>query len=334
MAKSVFRPGETKVEGEKVLLPLVHNFAPVEEEKPIIQEEYTGPTAEDLRKEAEAFKAQWESEKQKMLVQAQASADDIVKKAEEAAFAEVKRQTDAAAVIKADAENEAQNIIARAKSEAAQIVADAQAERDRLRNEAETTGYDKGHQEGYEKGVAEVDRLIDRMHTILEQVMKRREEILADTESQIVELVILMARKVIKILSENQKNVVMANTMAALKKVKTRGEVTLRVNLEDVKLTTANAQEFINHVENVQGITVLEDSTVERGGCIVETDFGAIDARISSQLQELENKILEVSPVKNIKRTDSLTGATEQEEVFICALPTQQNSILQNISKK
>ena len=311
MAKSVFRPGETKVEGEKVLLPLVHNFAPVEEEKPVIQEEYTGPTADDLRKEAEAFKTQWESEKQKMLAQAQASADDIVKKAEDAAFAEVKRQTDAAAVIKADAENEAQNIIARAKSEAAQIVSDAQAERDRLRNEAETTGFDKGHQEGYEKGVAEVDRLIDRMHTILEQVMKRREEILADTESQIVELVILMARKVIKILSENQKNVVMANTMAALKKVKTRGEVTLRVNLEDVKLTTANAQEFINHVENVQGITVLEDSTVERGGCIVETDFGAIDARISSQLQELENKILEVSPVKNIKRTDSLTGATE-----------------------
>ncbi|MBO4533732.1 MAG: flagellar assembly protein FliH [Treponema sp.] len=311
MAKSVFRPGETKLEGDKVMLPLVHNFAPVEEEKPIIQEEYTGPTAEDLRKEAEAFKTQWESEKQKMLAQAQASADDIVKKAEDAAFAEVKRQTDAAAVIKADAENEAQNIIARAKAEASQIVSDAEAERDRLRNEAETTGYDKGHQEGYDKGVAEVDRLIDRMHTILEQVMKRREEILADTESQIVELVILMARKVIKILSENQKNVVMANTMAALKKVKTRGEVTLRVNLEDVKLTTANAQEFINHVENIQGITVLEDSTVERGGCIVETDFGAIDARISSQLQELENKILEVSPVKNIKRSDSLTGTTE-----------------------
>ncbi len=311
MAKSVFRPGETKVEGDKVMLPLVHNYAPVEEEVPVIQEEYTGPTAEDLRKEAESFKVQWESEKQKMLAQAQASADDIVKKAEEAAFAEVKRQTDAAAVIKADAENEAQNIITRAKNEAAQIIADAEAERDRLHNEAQTNGYEKGHQEGYEKGAAEVDRLIDRMHRILEAVMQRREEILADTESQIVELVILMARKVIKILSENQKNVVMANTLAALKKVKTRGEVTLRVNLEEVKLTSEHAQEFIQHVENVKGITVLEDSSVERGGCIVETDFGAIDARISSQLQELENKILEISPVKNIKRSDSLTGATE-----------------------
>lgn len=311
MAKSVFRPGETKLEGDKVLLPLVHNYAPPVEETPIIQEEYTGPTADDLRREAEAFKKQWEQEKQSLLVTAQASADDIVKKAEEAAFAEVKRQTDAAAVIKADAENEAEQIIENAKLEAAKIISEAQAERDRLTSEAKQSGYETGHKEGYDSGVDEVNRLIDRMHRILEAVMQRREEILADTESQIVELVILMARKVIKILSENQKNVVMANTLAALKKVKTRGEVTLRVNLEDVKLTSSHAQEFIEHVENIKGITVLEDSSVERGGCIVETDFGAIDARVSSQLQELENKILEVSPVKNIKRNDSLTNATE-----------------------
>ena len=135
------------------------------------------------------------------------------------------------------------------------------------------------------------------------------EEILQETESQIVELVILMTRKVIKILSENQKNVVMANTLAALKKLKARGQVTLRVNLEDVKLTTAHVDEFIQHVEKVEGITVLEDSSVDQGGCIVETDFGAIDARISSQLNELENKILEISPVKNIKRDDPLVNA-------------------------
>lgn len=311
MAKTVFRPGETKLEGDKVLLPLVHNFAPVEEEVPVVEEVYTGPTADDLRKEAENFKNQWEQEKQRMLAQAQASADEIVKKAEDTAFAEVKRQTDAAAVIKADAETEAEQIVLRAKAEAAQIIADAEAERSRLTDEAQRNGYEDGHKQGYDTGVAEIERLVERMHRILEAVMQRREEILAETESQIVELVILMARKVIKILSENQKNVVMANTLAALKKVKTRGDVTLRVNLEDVKLTSSHVQEFIDHVENVKGITILEDSTVEKGGCIVETDFGAIDARISSQLQELENKILEVSPVKNIKRSDSLTGATD-----------------------
>jgi flagellar assembly protein FliH len=308
MAKAVFRPGEAKNIEEKVMLPLYKDYSPVEETIEEVEEEYTGPTAEDLRREAEEYKANFEKEKQQLLAQAQAEAERIIKNAEDTAFAEVKRQTDQAAIIKADAESEATQIIEKAKAEAAQIVAEANAQHDKLVSDARSEGFEQGSAEGYEKGKAEVERLIERMHKVLEAVMQRREEILQDTESQIVELVILMARKVIKILSENQKNVIMANTVAALRKVKTRGNVTLRVNIEDVKLTTAHADEFIQHVENVQGITVQEDSSVEKGGCIVETDFGAIDARISSQLTELENKILEVSPVKNIKRQDPLTS--------------------------
>lgn len=308
MAKAVFRPGEAKNIEEKVMLPLYKDYSPVEETIEEVEEEYTGPTADDLRREAEEYRATFELEKKQMLAQAQEEANKIIKGAEDTAFAEVKRQTDQAAVIKADAESQAAQIVEKAKAEAAQIVAEAQAQHDKIVSDARTEGFEQGSQEGYEKGVAEVDRLIERMHKVLEAVMQRREEILQDTETQIVELVILMARKVIKILSENQKNVIMANTVAALRKVKTRGNVTLRVNIEDVKLTTAHADEFIQHVENVQGITVQEDSSVEKGGCIVETDFGAIDARISSQLTELENKILEVSPVKNIKRSDPLTS--------------------------
>lgn len=309
MAKTVFRPGEAKNLENKVMLPLFKDYTPVETDVEEVVEEYKGPTADDLRKEAERFRANFELEKKQMITEAQSKAEKIIKDAEETAFLEVKRQTDQAAVIKTDAENEAEKIIEKAKAEAGQIIADANSQREKLTSDAHLEGFNQGQKEGYDSGYAEVERLINRMHKILESVMARREEILQDTESQIVELVILMARKVVKILSENQKNVIMANTLAALKKVKTRGSVTLRVNIEDVKLTSSHAQEFIQHVENVKGITVQEDSSVEKGGCIVETDFGAIDARISSQLTELENKILEVSPLKTIKRQDSLTGA-------------------------
>lgn len=308
MAKTVFRPGEAKNTDEKVMLPLYKDYTPIEDFPEVVEEEYKGPTADDLRREAEEFRLNWETEKQQMFTQAQAQADQMLKNAEEAAFNEVKRQTDQAAIIKADAENEAAQIIEKAKIEASQIIAEAQTQKEKLESEAKQIGFEQGHAEGYDKGVAEVERLIERMHKMLDAVMQRREEILQETESQIVELVVLISRKVIKILSENQKNIVMANTLAALKKVKTRGKVTLRVNIEDLKLTSSHTEEFIQHVENVEGISLLEDSAVEKGGCIVETDFGAIDARISSQLTELENKILEVSPVKNIKRQDPLTS--------------------------
>ena len=57
-------------------------------------------------------------------------------------------------------------------------------------------------------------------------------------------------------------------------------------------------------MENIQNISIVEDSSIEKGGCIVETDFGAIDARISSQLSELEAQILNISPIKTVSKSD------------------------------
>ena len=304
MVKTVFRSNEIKNKEEKFQLKLLHDYAPVVEE--VIEEvpEYEGPTADDLRREAEEYKKQFEIEKQGMLDEAQRKADEIVKKAEDAAFAEVKRQTDQAQVIKTQAETEVAKIKAEAQAEAERIIAEAQAERDKIINESKKQGYDTGYEAGYQDGQKEAERLVERMHSILDNVMKRREEILSETEYQIVELVVLMARKVVKIISENQKTEIMNNVLQELKKVKGRGDVTIRVNLADAKLTTEHIQDFIDRVEAVKGITVVEDTTVEKGGCIVETDFGAIDARISSQLTELEQKIMEISPVKTVAKSD------------------------------
>ena len=204
MAKTVFRPFEikTKDEDKKFQLPLLHDYRPQEEEPEVVEEVYQGPTADDLRREAEAFRQGWEIEKQHLLEEAQAKADDIVKKAEEAAFAEVKRQSDQAMIEKANAQKEAEEIIAKAKAEAAKILSDAREEEERIKSGASDDGFREGHEKGYQSGLDEINRLIERMHRMVEAVMFRREEILKDTEQQIVELVILMTRKVVKIISE------------------------------------------------------------------------------------------------------------------------------------
>ncbi|QTQ12052.1 flagellar assembly protein FliH [Treponema parvum] len=304
MAKTVFRPNEIKKRPGEVMLKLVHSYEPkveeVVEEAPV----YEGPTVEDLKREADEYRARWEDEKKLMLEKAQAEAAEIVSKAKDDAFSEVKKQSDQAQVIKTDAQNNAAQIIKEAQEQALKIIDEAHAEQEKIKQQSSKEGYEKGHEDGYVYGKAEADRLVERMHTILTAVMQRREEILQETEQQIVELVILMARKVVKVLSENQKNIIMNNVLLALKKVKGRGDVILRVNLEDVKMTAEHTRDFIERVENIKSISVIEDSSVERGGCIVETDFGAIDARISSQLKELEDKILEVAPIKTITKSD------------------------------
>ena len=304
MAQTVFRPAEVNNTKGEVVLQFTKNFAPPVEEKVEEVPEYTGPTADDLRKEAEAFKLQWEDEKAKMLAKAQADADQIVKNAEDAAFAQVKHQSDQAAVIKSQAQKEAQDIVEKAKAEAQDIISNAKIEEKSIFEKSKNDGFKAGHEEGYKAGNEEAQRLVERIHKMIEAVQAKRQETLDNTEQQIVNLVILIARKVVKIMSENQKSVIMSNVLQALKKVKGSGDVTLRVNLADVKLTTEHIKDFIRQVENIKNISVVEDSSVEKGGCIVETDFGAIDARISSQLNELETQILNISPIKTVGKSE------------------------------
>ena len=99
MAKAVFRPGELTVIDERVMINTQDSTdgyqdpVPAEEEISLVPavEEYTGPTAEDLRREADAFKEEWEIQKKAMIQAAEAEANEIVQAAEESA-AKIKEQ--------------------------------------------------------------------------------------------------------------------------------------------------------------------------------------------------------------------------------------------------
>jgi flagellar assembly protein FliH len=72
--------------------------------------------------------------------------------------------------------------------------------------------------------------------------------------------------------------------------------VNIRVNFADLDLTTAHKDELIKMMESLRKVNIYEDSRVDRGGCIIETDVGAIDARISTQLKEIEEAIRNAEP--------------------------------------
>ncbi|MDR1287760.1 MAG: flagellar assembly protein FliH [Treponema sp.] len=315
MAKAVFRPGEIALGGGRVIIepptafPDLAHLAPVEEADEVLEaaEEYEGPTADDLRREAEAYRLQWEQEREAMIRSARAEADGIVKEAEEAAFREVKRKTDEAQSFKRQAQDEAEGIIAEAKKKAQEVEDASRAAFEAERKDAEDRGRVAGRETGFAEGKAEVERLIQRTQTVLERAQDKRAEILAETEQEIIDLVLLISRKVIKVISENQRNVVISNVVQALRKVKGRGNITVRVNMIDLKLTTEHMKDFTRLVEGSKTLQIVEDSTVDPGGCIIETDFGEIDARIASQLGELETKILEISPIKSKAKTTSIT---------------------------
>jgi flagellar assembly protein FliH len=305
MTKVVFRNGELVLGSGAVLLESPER---AEEEAASVDiaevhpaEVYEGPTVDDIRKEAEDFKKHWDTDRESLILSAKMDAEEIVKKAEATAFQTMKRKTGEVQALKQEAQDEADRIIAEARKQAEEIEAAGEAAVESRRRDAEEEGLAAGREAGYGEGRAEVERLIARTRVALERAQEKRLEILAGTEQQLIDLTLLIARKVIKVISESQKEVIIANVSEALKKVKGKGTVILRVNTADLALSTEHAEDFIRQLEGSSTIQVQEDSSVDPGGCVIETDFGEIDARIASQLAELESRILDMSPIRSGK---------------------------------
>ena len=308
MPKNVFKnieivPSSTKISIEVPdikLKPKKEEKIEIDENEKIDLEKF-----QELKKEAEEFENTFNEKKQAMLVEAEAEAQEIVEKAKNEAFEIIKKKNEEALLIKQKSDDEAKSILEKAKLEAKNIESEIQDKETQILNDARKRGYQDGWDEGINKGTDEVKRLIERIQIILDTAIQKRNEIFVETEQQIVGLVLLIAKKVIKVISENQKNVVINNVIQALRKLKSRGEVAIRVNLADLELTSQHKRDFIEMVEGIKSIKILEDSTVDRGGCIIDTDFGSIDARISSQLHEIEDKILELMPIQSKGKQDS-----------------------------
>lgn len=309
MAKNVYRGGEFAVRQHKVYLKPPEAVARVARGEAVAElvpleeaEEYTGPSADDLRREAEAFKEQWDAEREEMIAAARAEADRILKEAEEEAFRSIREKTESAAEERRQADEDAQRIRAEAEAERERVLAEAAAEGERLKAEAVTRGHAEGVERGLEAGKAEIKRVIDRFHIVLNKAIERRNEIIAESETQVVNLVLAIGKKVVKVISENQKNVVVNNIVQALQKLQQKSDVIVRVNLSDLELASRYKEDILAMAERVTSITIAEDSSVDPGGCIIETDFGEIDARIASQLREIEDRIVELVPVRSRPR--------------------------------
>jgi flagellar assembly protein FliH len=301
MTKAVFRPEELVSLGTAVSLNApfaVEENADEAQTTDDLLPVFEGPTADDLRREAEAFKARWNAEKEAMLNSARAEAEVIVTDAKKTAEKEAEKQNAELEAARETAQTQADAIINDANDRVAQIEAASAARLEEASKTAAARGFEQGHKDGYKAGMAEVKRLIARTQLIMERIQDKRLEVIEQAEQEIIDLALLVARKVVKVISESQKQVVVENIKAALGRIKTSGKVTVRVNLADLETATEHLDEFITLLESSGGIHILEDSSVDSGGCYVETDFGEVDARIAVQFAELESKIIELSPIK------------------------------------
>ncbi len=262
-----------------------------------IVEQYTGPSIEEIEAELQRYREETEEEIKQRLKDAETERQKIIDEGKSEAFRLIQDAKEKVRKEEESARLESHQIVERAKLEVERMVKEAEMRVADIEHEAYQKGYNAGREIGYREGQGEVRRLIDRLGTILGNAIDVREQIVRESEKLMVEMILMIARKVIKDEIIERKEVVLNNIREALARIKERDRVDIRVNFADLELTTAHKDEIVKMMESLRKVNIYEDSRVDRGGVIIETDVGAIDARISTQLKEIEQAIRDAKPL-------------------------------------
>jgi flagellar assembly protein FliH len=175
----------------------------------------------------------------------------------------------------------------------------AEALKEKILNEArhraeliEREAYEKGYHQGevtgekvaqkkFESALTSLDAAIKEMHRIKAEVFNSMEPFL-------VQLALAVARKIVHYEITLNPDVILQNIRAAMAELVHKDSVTVRLNPLDY-------QHISNHRELISGgvknLVFETDPSVGRGGAILETDFGDLDARIDQQFSRIEHAL-------------------------------------------
>ena len=192
-----------------------------------------------------------------------------------------------------DGRDRAQVIIEKAHKDAGEIVAEAKKKIAAIEKEAYDKGYAQGEKDGRELGAKKLDKMLDKIHDLFQDILNQRSEFRRLYEAETLDLICRIAEKVVYSRVALDNEVVRDTILAAFDLAADRTEVKIRVHPGDIEFVKDLRPLFFERVSDLKSITMESDPSVGSGGCLMETAFGHVDARIESQLEKIFDAVRE-----------------------------------------
>ena len=160
--------------------------------------------------------------------------------------------------------------------------------------EGKQQGLNDGEQKGFELASRKIEPLKTAMQQAVIKLTAIREETYQQIESEVVELALAIARKVICREISTDKETVVCVAREALAKLDDPGKIKIKMNPGDMQFINETKYQLSNLIADVNSVTIEAEESIQSGGCIIETDLGEIDARIEKQLQAVEESFRNV----------------------------------------
>lgn len=157
-----------------------------------------------------------------------------------------------------------------------------------VEREAFAKGFAQGERAGAEAAGKRGEVMLRRLTETLDELTSLRAQMIHQTEHQMVQLALAVARRVVHREISLDRDLLVAMARVALDRLGESAQVTVRLNPADFEATAAaRAAQWTG-----TNVTVVADSRVSRGGCRIDSDLGVLDAGADAQIQEIARALL------------------------------------------
>jgi flagellar assembly protein FliH len=163
--------------------------------------------------------------------------------------------------------------------------------------------FEEYYERGFKEGQAKIRRELEKDFT--DKLVKKYQEFynilgtyehkMEEYEQAFEKLVIATAHEISKKILKREleiESVINQNVRDAIAKIIGANEVKIKLNPADLDVLNEHTRSLINN-SSFSKITFEPDERIEQGGCLIETEIGNVDARISTQLEELRNQLID-----------------------------------------
>ncbi|MFK8029917.1 MAG: flagellar assembly protein FliH [Gammaproteobacteria bacterium] len=153
-----------------------------------------------------------------------------------------------------------------------------------LQKQAYEEAYAVGIQDGFKAGAEKSNKETQRLNSLLQQFAHPFEELDDVVEKQVVQLALVVARNIIRRELKTEPTHVIGAVREALTVLPVASrDVTVRLHPEDAVIV----RKYLKPAEGERAWAIVEDPVLTRGGCVVDTEFSHVDARIEARISAL-----------------------------------------------
>jgi flagellar biosynthesis/type III secretory pathway protein FliH len=179
------------------------------------------------------------------------------------------------------------------REEAEAILRKAEERASHLEIEGYEKGFAQGEKDGSELGTKKAMKVIEKMETLLRSFSQMREDIIRQHEREILALILSVLKKILHDQVVLDEKVIRETVLQALTVATDRSTVSVRLNPEDCVSVENLKADFFSRIKELRTLKIVQDPSIQKGGCFLETPCGNVDARLDTQLECIRQSLEE-----------------------------------------